>query len=186
MSLDVQISHNQVYKLLEDYYPRLVAYAGNFTYDKSAAEDVVQDSIIKFLKKYSHCSEEEFPKLIFCITRNCCLDYIKHKKVVDNFILMENNKGEMLYNFDFLGQETDENFLYEELYRQVEDVLSHLPTRCREVFEMSRFKNMSNAEISEALNISIKTVKNQITKALAAFKKTLSSLDYLLFLVLFF
>lgn len=158
------------FSLLEVYYPRLMAYAYRFTQDSQAAEDLVQDAFYNFLKKYKDCSEEEFPKIIFRITRNRCLDYLKHRKISGEQIPIEKQENELLYNFDFLSDDSaDSPYLIDELNQQIEDVLEGLPLRCREVFEMSRFQDMSNKEIADKLGISIKTVKNHMTKALAGF-----------------
>ena len=177
---------NDLCRLMEDFHPRLVTYASYFTNDRASAEDVVQDSFYNFLRKYSSCKESDFPKIIFKIVRNCCLDYLKHQKVISGKIPLDTPKGEMLYNFDFLGQETDGLCLYDELLGQIDSILMKLPPRCREVFEMSRFRNMENKEIADALGISVKTVKNHMTHALAEFRKGLGISAFTLFLFLFF
>jgi RNA polymerase sigma-70 factor (ECF subfamily) len=49
-----------------------------------------------------------------------------------------------------------------------------LPEKCREVFQLSRFEEKSYKEISEELNISVKTVENHIAKALRIMRSELS------------
>jgi len=61
--------------------------------------------------------------------------------------------------------------------RLQEAVRNRLPEKCREVFLLSRVEGMSNAEISEHLGISVKTVENQITRGLKILRKELR--DYL-------
>lgn len=156
--------------MLEVYYPRLISYARHFTGDQQAAEDIIQDAFYNFLRKYRSCSEQEFPRIIFTITRNRCLDYLKHQKVSGKQIPLEKNPGELLYNFDFISSDSaEEAYLTDELNAQVARVLEKLPARCREVFELSRFQDLSNKEIAQKLGISVKTVKNHMTKALAEF-----------------
>lgn len=184
--MQVTLKTNDLCKLMEDFHPRLVSYASYFTNDHAEAEDVVQDAFFNFLRRYSSCKEAEFPKIMFKIVRNCCLDYLKHKKVISGQVPIDNPKGEMLYNFDFLGQETDGLCLYDELLGQIDSILMKLPPKCREVFEMSRFRNMENKEIAATLGISIKTVKNHMTHALSIFRKELGTSAFILFLSLFF
>lgn len=179
------LNTNDLCKLMEDYHPRLVKYAFYFTNDRDAAEDVVQDSFYNFLRRYSSCREPDFPRIMFKIVRNCCLDYLKHQKVISGRVPLDNPKGEMLYNFDFLNQESDGLCLYDELICQVDSILDKLPPRCREVFEMSRFRNMENKDIAEALGISLKTVKNHMTRALFEFRKGLGMVAFILFLSFF-
>ena len=173
---------NGICGLLETYYPRLVAYACHFVHEEGIAEDIVQDAFYNFFRKYKSIPSDEFPPVIFRIVRNCCINWIKHYDNVEKIMISGPVKGEMLYNFDFLSQETDGDYLYEELVKQVGMVLDRLPARCREVFEMSRFKHMSNDEIADKLGISAKTVKNHMTRALSDFRKYLSKDCFLLLL----
>ena len=52
--------------------------------------------------------------------------------------------------------------------------IDELPERCREVFLLSKHDGLSNEEIAEELGISIKTVKNQMTKAFSRLREALS------------
>ena len=53
--------------------------------------------------------------------------------------------------------------------------IDELPEKCREIFLMSKRDGLTNAEIAEEMNISIKTVKNQMTKAFARLRESLST-----------
>ena len=64
-----------------------------------------------------------------------------------------------------------------ELENKLNEVLSNLPDRCQQVFTMSRFENKRNKEIAAELDISIKAVEKQITKALATIRTEMK--DYL-------
>ena len=55
---------------------------------------------------------------------------------------------------------------YKELDEAMQKAIAALPDRCREIFLLSRFSDLKNKEIATKLDISIKTVENQITKAL--------------------
>jgi RNA polymerase sigma-70 factor (ECF subfamily) len=59
---------------------------------------------------------------------------------------------------------------FDELTRLVEEAVSLLPEKCREIFSRSRDKNLTNREIAEELGISVKTVEGQITIALKKIK----------------
>ena len=52
-----------------------------------------------------------------------------------------------------------------EIDSQLNVYLDKLPKRCQEIFELSRFDNLSNQEIAEKLNVSIRTVENQLSIA---------------------
>ena len=61
----------------------------------------------------------------------------------------------------------------EELYRLIQEAVFSLPDKCRNIFLLSRSENLTNQEIAQKLNISVKTVEGQITTALKKIKKFL-------------
>ena len=82
-----------------------------------------------------------------------------------------------------ISDDSFETYVLSELESLFNKSLEKLPERCREVFELSRFHGLKNREISAKLNISEKTVENQVTKALHILKEELK--DYLPLLALF-
>jgi RNA polymerase sigma-70 factor (ECF subfamily) len=72
-----------------------------------------------------------------------------------------------------------------ELEEKILEVLRTLPEKCREVFEMSRFDGLKYSEIAKKLNISVKTVENQMSKALKILREKLAKyMTILLWLIL--
>ena len=76
----------------------------------------------------------------------------------------------------------EDEFEAHELEEILEKGISALPEKCRQVFYLSRFESLSNKSIAQQLNISPKTVENQITKALKSLKSTVEKSAVLLFL----
>ena len=76
--------------------------------------------------------------------------------------------------------EIDALYEKEELKAHINEVISKLPEQRRIIFQMSRYEGLSNKEISENLNISLQTVKNQISESLKFIRKSLKNL-YMLF-----
>ncbi len=66
----------------------------------------------------------------------------------------------------------------QELRRVIRDFTGQLPPRCQEIFRLSRFEHLSNREIADRLNISEKTVENQITIALGRLRRHLGHLAF--------
>jgi RNA polymerase sigma-70 factor (ECF subfamily) len=63
------------------------------------------------------------------------------------------------------------------LEQRIEKALLNLPEQCRLIFQMSRFRQLKYREIADVLNISVKTVENQMGKALKIMRSNLA--DYL-------
>ena len=78
----------------------------------------------------------------------------------------------------------DSHLLFSEIERLVKNAVNQLPDGCKEVYTLSRDENLSHADIAGKLNISTKTVANQLTKALKHIRASLGQL--VLSLLLFF
>jgi RNA polymerase sigma-70 factor (family 1) len=77
---------------------------------------------------------------------------------------------------------TEDGIMLKDLTYTIEEEISHLPDKCRSVYELSRKEHKTNKEIASYLGISEKTVEQHLTKALKKIRFTLS--HYLLILAL--
>lgn len=159
--------------LYRSYYPRLRGYTLRFVKNEEIADDIVQECFLKFWEKRQSLTSISLTSLLFAMIRNACLNYLKHLYIEDNYRLdyLANIAGEeRLYQIDF-SYHTDNPLLYKELQSQIKYVIDKLPSRCREVFLMSRFQGLKNREIAEQLQISTTAVEKHLSKALKAFTK---------------
>lgn len=100
----------------------------------------------------------------------------KHK-VYDHFRSRERVQRYMNFAVKELSpyENTTEGVLYyDELAAQVDTLVSQLPPRCKQVFELSRLKGLSHQEIAEQLSISMAGVNKHISKALQYLKENLT------------
>lgn len=105
---------------------------------------------------------------IICMVRNASINYLKQKVLVEKYPIefIENIDGEeKLYTLDF-ALSADEETLYEELKKKIQEALSILPERSREIFLLSRFNGLKNKEIASKLDISTTAVEKHISKSL--------------------
>lgn len=164
-------------RLYIDYQPRLVAYALRFVNDPAAAQDIVHDSFTTLWDRHAPLDGREAPQLLFVMTRNRCLNYLKHKSIVNKYTLSclaRTRIGEeRLYNVDFEYADNEHPYLYQELEREIQRITESLPDRCREVFLLSRFRGLKNREIAERLHISLNAVERHIQRALRIFSEAL-------------
>lgn len=150
------------------YYSGLCIYANAYIRDLSASEEVVQDVFVRFWEKRRNIEIESSVRFyLFKTVYNQCLNLLKHKKVEQKYRQQKTSHAENLY------EEQWSLFNESELRQVLDQAISKLPERCREVFELSRFENLKNKEIAEKLGITEKTVENQITKALKILRKEL-------------
>jgi RNA polymerase sigma-70 factor (ECF subfamily) len=151
-------------------YADLCGFANQFVKDIDAAEDVVQEMFVKLWESRATLSiDRSVNSYLYRAVRNTCLNYLKHQQV----------KQEHLLHVERSDSATHEDPLSElELQQRIDKILDGLPTECRRVFELSRSEGLKYKEIAEKLSISVKTVENQMGKALKRFRTELK--DYLL------
>jgi RNA polymerase sigma factor (sigma-70 family) len=91
-----------------------------------------------------------------------------------------NHHLELTENLQFANQ-TQDALDFQDLERTFLEAVDQLPRKCKQVFVLSRFENLSHKEISSRLKISTKTVEVQVTKALSFIR---ISVEKIMFFVL--
>lgn len=159
------------------YYPGLCIYAQKMgSISKEEARDVVQDVFVKFWNDREKLDVLfSIRSYLFVSVKNKYLDLLRKKN--------RNIKIQEITDQHDITDESFESFVLSELESLFNNSLNKLPERCREIFEMSRLHGLKNREIATKLNLSEKTVENQVTKALHILKEELK--DYLPLLALF-
>ena len=148
------------------YYPRLVYFAKEYVPHEDA-KGLVQEAFISFWKKNpTIMSEAQLQSYLYTSVKNNCLMHLRHEKVKKRF--EENTKVKMQNQvyFSALEQLDTSVISFQEIETIIEKTLADLPARCRDVFILSRFEGKKNQEVADDLNISVKAVEAQITKAL--------------------
>jgi len=166
----VSASDHEAFRFLfAKYQPILFRHVLYSLRDADAAHDIVQET---FLRVWQH-RESLDPRLSFLgytlrISSNLLRDRAKHYAVRRKRELDVQQAG-------YSTVENPESLLHARMFEErIADVAQKLPTKCREVFLLSRMEGMSNAEISTHLRISVKTVENQITRALKVLRRNLA------------
>lgn len=150
------------------YYSGLCIYANKYTGDLSASEEIVQDIFVRFWEKRQRIEIESSVRFyLFKTVYNHCMNLLKHRKIEQAY------RQQSIIHAKPFHDEQWNLFNESELRLILDQAISKLPDRCREVFELSRFENLKNKEIAEKLGITEKTVENQITKALKVLRKEL-------------
>ena len=163
-----------VFKL---YYPRLVYFAKEFVPD-GEAKNLVQDAFISMWnRKPQFINEFQLQSYLYTNVKNNCLMFLRHEKVKEKYKAEKVlQKQDQVYAEALAALDTS-TVTFQEIETIIEKTLSELPPRCREVFILSRMEGKKNKEVAEALDISVKSVEAQVTKALKVLKISLK--DYL-------
>ncbi len=178
----IKNNQNEAFKFLfQKYYSRLLGYAIRFVQEREIAEDIIQEVFISFWEKRHFLKSISLSSLLFCMVRNASINYLKQKVLVEKYPIefIENIDGEeKLYTLDF-ALSADEETLYEDLKKRIQEALSVLPERSREIFLLSRFNGLKNKEIASKLDISTTAVEKHISKSLKKISSYLKdNVDY--------
>lgn len=144
--------------LFDRHWKKLYHTALNVVEDCDAAEDIVQDCFISLWEKSSHKHIDNVGGYLFKSVKYSCFMYLRSGAISRKHLDHINQLA-----FD---NSTEEDFYAQELQEVLDSSLATLPEKCREIFYLSRFEFLPNKQIAEQLQISPKTVENQITKAL--------------------
>ena len=147
--------------IFKTYYKPLCHYAHSFLNDKNEAEEVVQTTFIKIWEKKNELNIQSTLKAyLYSMVRNGCLNVIKHEKVKQLHAQRHVQETERSREL------VDEKVLSNDLESKIYLAMKALPEQCRLVFQLSRFEELKYQEIAYQLQISVKTVENQMGKAL--------------------
>jgi RNA polymerase sigma-70 factor (ECF subfamily) len=169
--------------LFNVYYERLFRFALHYLNNEESAKDVVQDVFGHVWEKHVELLKvNNLSSWLFSITKNQCLKKIDHIKVVQKHSdVLKNRQLDIVRAA--LNELDTSPLIFGEIKKIIDSTLVSLSPKARRIFEMSRFENKKNREISEELGISIKTVEANMSRTLKIFK---SSLKPYLPLVLYF
>lgn len=162
--------------LYHQYWDTLFISAFKVIKDEEACKDIVQEVFLSIWGN-EHLQEiENIEGYLHQSVRYKVLMALRKAKVSEKH----------LETIKEVAENTTENLLaYEELNETVERSIGSLPERCQEVFRLSRMENLSNKEIAERLDISVRTVETHIGNALRKLKTALDSqVVYVIFALL--
>ena len=148
--------------------------------DRNLAEDLVQEVFYEVWRKRATLTiNQSLRAYLKRAAVNRTLNYIRDQRLIvdDESAMPLEVASEQIGALQQLEAE--------ELEVQIEGAIRDLPERCRLVFGLSRFEEMSNKEIAAHLEISVKTVENQMTKALRLLREKLTPYTVILLFALF-
>ncbi|WP_108821375.1 RNA polymerase sigma-70 factor [Dysgonomonas sp. Marseille-P4361] len=151
-------------------YPKVKSFAIRILLSEQDAEDITQDVFLRILDMPELWEEEASinPGFLYTITRNHIFNLLKRRS-------LERRHQESLFEKGLLIEEfgLEENIHAKELEVLAMDTIEKMPEQRKKIFKMSRFEGKTNKEISENLELSVRTVERHIYLALSELKKVL-------------
>jgi len=169
-------TRNQFEEVFKTHFGYLSNFAKQYVGDADTAQEITQKAFITLWEKRADINPKlSIKSYLFTIVKNRSLNYLRDTKRYRSEVL-DIDCGDIEVSME------EHHGVEEELSALIENALATLPEKCRKVFEMSRFRQMKYKEIAEELDISQKTVKAHMSKAMKLLRIELK--DYLFTLLL--
>lgn len=156
--------------MFQGYYEEVCRHIMRYVPNPRIAEDVAQDMFGELWSKRT------------TIEINTSVGAYLHRMAVSRSLNYIRDNRKHLHSSDegLLREEADiprqdDILAASELEEVIMIAIDNLPLRCRQVFMLSRFDNMTYQEIASTMDISVKTVENQMIKALKTLRQTVSA-----------
>jgi RNA polymerase sigma-70 factor (ECF subfamily) len=161
--------------LFKSLFKPLCGFAFRYIADRDDARGIVHEAFVSLWEKFDQLPpNSNYRSYLYTTVRNKALNYIRDKK---NHVMLENvNERDVAQHENHM--ETME------LEKKISLAMEALPEKCREVFELNRIEGLKYAEIASKMQISIKTVEAQMSKALSVLRDHLAEFLTILFFLL--
>lgn len=175
-SVNTESYRREFEEIFIQYFPKVRTFAAILLKSEQEAEDIAQDIFVKLWEQPDLWEGNLVRNYLYAMVKNHVLNRIKRKNIESDYINSQMN----LHSLEEITEFKDplNEIYHEELQLLLKLSLEQIPDKRRQVFEMSRFEHLSNNEIAEKMNLSVRTVEQHIYLVLKDLKK--------LFLILFF
>jgi len=152
-------------ELFRIYYPGLLSYTTSLLKDRPVAEEICIDVLLKLwqnrkilptIKNLSH--------YLYIAAKHAAISYMRSKGFKDfrNSISLEDAGEHFVYELS----NHELRLINKETLQQVNTAINDLPPRCRLIFKLIKEDGLKYTEVAQLLEVSVKTVENQMTIAM--------------------
>lgn len=169
-------------ELYERYWESLTDIAYQRLKSVEAAQEAVQDIFVKlFLRRSELELKSNVEAYLKTALKYKVYNAYRSQQIHSNYVAHVMNENTVDSSNPLQSLQT------KELKEKINNVALLMPDKCKEVFLLSKFENLSHVEIAERMGISVSTVKKHITKAMGIMRANLGEyrphvLTFLLFL----
>lgn len=166
--------------LFDRYFKRLYTFGFSLVQDEDVAKEIAMDVMLRlWQKKGDLVIETELLPYLFRSVKNATYNYWRKAKIITQPLEIFED------SLDNSFPSADSNLVFKELEKTYADYLNNLPEQRRKIFNLSRDENLSYAEIAEKLNLSVHTVRNQMSSSVRYFRKHFGDIPKILLLIYF-
>lgn len=153
--------------LVDSYLHKLCHYAFSLVNDSMVAQDIVQQVFVRVWERRKSLNTSfSFSNFLYKCVYNEFIDYHRKRRSV-TFLEKKYIEG-----INDIVQQDNQTFA--QRLSLLKNAIQNLPTRCQQVFLMSKREGLTNMEIAEYLGVSIKTIERHITRAYSILRKEIS------------
>lgn len=153
--------------LIDTYHHKLCVYANSLVKNIYSAEDIVQNVFIKVWEQRTRLkSDHALKSFLYKLVYNEFIDLYRKNQ---SLFSLEKSYYDALNSIVF----EDDSESFQRVLNVVNKEIQNLPPKCKEVFILSKKEGLTNIEIAEHLDVSVKTVEAQITKAFSILRTSL-------------
>ncbi|MEY2924412.1 MAG: hypothetical protein RLZZ337_960 [Bacteroidota bacterium] len=154
-------------RFYKKHHPGLLYFAIYRIQSKEDALEIVNDVFLAvWNKKDSLELNDSLKSYLYASVKNGCINFLKKKRIVFSDLDDVENRSD---------EDADKKIKIQEQTKDLNKILESLPPKCKQVFLMSRVDGLKYQEIADILDLSVKTVEAQMSKALKIFKNNLRS-----------
>ncbi|MCL3780935.1 RNA polymerase sigma-70 factor [Prolixibacteraceae bacterium JC049] len=145
----------------DNCFTRLHQFATTFITSEAVAEEIVMDQFVKLWEQRSNLDKiNNIETYLFVSVRNSCLNALK-KNSRYNFDMLDEVHVELI---DYKPS-AENSMIQEEMVVALNKAVAQLPSKCKIIFKLIREEGLNRNEVAEILDISVKTVDNQVAIA---------------------
>lgn len=177
MVLGLKNGNIKCYELLfQQKYNTFYSFIKGFVKDEWVAEDIVQNIFMKvWINRESLNPELSIHSYLFVLAKNEVYNHFRSK--LNLLQLKEINVNDAVYD------DLESSYNAKEIVEKVAKVVAEMPLQRREIYRLSRINHLTNKEIAEQLNLSVRTVEKHIELALRDLRKYLGAFQFFLFIL---
>ncbi|MDR8393346.1 RNA polymerase sigma-70 factor [Aliifodinibius sp. S!AR15-10] len=153
------------------YHTPLCRYLWQYVRSEELAKEIAQEVFADIWENRENLDPSGHLRgFIYEVARNKALNRIKHQEIADQYIAEAREQKKQELYIDKHHEEKN----YKDFSGAIEESISNLPPRGRQIFELNRNEGLTYAEISEYLDISIKTVETHMRRTFQKLRDSLS------------